>query len=174
MKPLKIDSNGDEYNICFDADGKEVVCSIRVECESLQGWNQDFWLHSYGERAAEEIKECILSFKQAKEAMTQDTGTVKLVGSNKEVSVKNKKMLPLTLAPINKVNGSDASYVVSFNCEGKIVDHKFNLRADSLESIGIDWDDDFWKNLDGEISIARPLFRCIAAFYKLDRVLAGR
>ncbi len=176
MNPEKLVSNDSHSYSLYCADGvahKVFEFSVNKDGESLRDWNDSTWKETYGAEAVEAIEECVLNFHEAKHSMQQEVGKLKLVGSEKEVDVKNKKMTPLVmqLEPCN--NENEIPYKVTFDCDGRVTDHSFRLRTDGTSITGIDWDEHFWTNLDGELSIAKPLFKAIAAFQKQKQSISS-
>ncbi len=170
MKPHKLISNNNHnYSLYFDADSSEKVFDVQLSNDENSLINREDWNRLIGPGAAEALEECVLCFNQAKHFMQQQVGALKLVGSEKEVAVKSKMMIPLCLQSIESQSKDCYSYKVTFDCEGQKAEHTFKLRTDGTNSTGIDWDEQFWINLDGELSVAKPLFGAIAAFYTLSR-----
>ncbi len=110
--------------------------------------------------------ECVSSFAKAQQTMQLIMGEQRLVGSEKSSTVSNKKMFPYAIELISETNELE-QYLVRFNSEGQQIDHTFHVSYADVDAPGITWDEQFWSNIDGELSLARPLFKAIATFSKL-------
>lgn len=168
MKPVELESRGTNcYCVRFEHDGKDIEYAFIVEGESVQGLED--WRKSWGDKAQEYLRNCILNFHKAKSSLMQDVEPLRLV-SNPDVrrEVHNKKMIPLRLESIGQGSDGDNLYRVHLDQSGKTVNYVFDV-DDEIGGIG--WEHQFWLDVDGELDVARPLFHSIGGFCDLEKAL---
>lgn len=170
MEPVELIAVGANcYSMRFKQAEGHVDSTFVVEKDSITGL--ETLKHSFSEDALGYLCKVILDFHEARTSMMQSVEPLRSI-ANPEIryAVQNKRMTPLKLATAGEITENGASYGVSVDQEGRIVEYIFSY-DDHDGSGGLEWEHQFWLDLDGELDIARPLFHAIANFYRLSKIL---
>ncbi len=159
MKPVALFVSGDdEYTMQFEENGERSFCALSLKDESFQ-FEQNC---TSTEAEKELVLACVEAFHESRRTLFENSEPmVSVVSGNPVVSTKK------SLSPKRFEVGKELSeFRADIDCEGRPTSYDFKV-VDNGVYIGIDGDENFWRDIGGELNTAKPLFKALTAFYKL-------
>lgn len=159
MKPIALFiSNDNEYTMQFEENGEELFCVLLVKNDSFV-FDQ---CCIEGEQRKNLVRTCVEAFHESRRTLYQDSEPMVSVVDQSPVASTKKRLSPKRL----EVRDDRSEFRADMDCEGKASSYDFKVN-DRGFVLGVEGDNNFWRDLGGEMYVARPLFRALTAFYEL-------
>lgn len=155
----------DNYMMRFVDDGKAIDYGFAVEGDRVAV--RELALREILERLDEEtvqnLYNCVLCFHQAQDSFKQEIEPVSVEQSKKDLR-------PICMMMQEKNVDEAADFVVSFETDDSKIDYVFEVtKSGPLPGVG--WEHQFFRDLLGELDLAKPLFDSILSFYAFSKAI---
>lgn len=159
MKPVTLFVSIDnEYIMQFEENGRRLFCALRLNDESFQ-FEQSC---TFTDAEKELVLACVEAFHESRRTLFENSEPMVSVVSGNPVASTKKSLSPKRL----EVGKALSEFRADIDCEGRPTSYDFKV-IDNGVYIGIDGDENFWRDIGGELHTAKPLFKALTAFYKL-------
>lgn len=159
MKPIALfmsDDNG--YKMQFEENGTALFCRVRVKDDSAE--LEETCVSDDADK--ELVLACVEAFHRSRRTLFQDSEPMVSVVNNNPVISTKKKLIPKRIEAGERL----CDFRADIECDGKTSIYNFVVNDHGF-MLGTEWDDNFWRDIGGELHTAGPLFKAITDFYKL-------